>query len=177
METKYPGFIEVPDTTEEREKVLGDIGEAYQAPDYDDPNEWEATVGNITQKKYSLGDDGLSFEEVKPKPVKKKPSEKRVVEDSDTDVTYTPTKRIAQEDVCFKGMFGEIQAKYLNVYIEDKYLILVSDIDAGFNFIPPMSEEPFTILVNDVEYKAISINMSFPLEEQGVKVLLLLLAE
>lgn len=165
----YPGVHLVPED-ESDAKVLGDIAATYVAPDYDDEESYSASIGSIVKKEFKV--DGEGFAEITPN---KKPPAKKSYSKSMKHFELKEEKVVVPtNDVSFKGIFGEIQAKYLNVYIEEDKILLVSSTTAGFNFIPPMSEEAITLTVNGDEYQAISIGMLLTLEEQQITVLVLM---
>ena len=117
----------------------------------------------------------------KSKPVKKatKKKEKKPVEKPDPfPAIPVHVEEIVPErplkKVIFEGVFGKINAGYLDVYHQGMYLILVEDISAEFSYDPPQSDEEFIVNIDGGAFNVIAPGINFRLSNQRIKVTVLL---
>ena len=77
--------------------------------------------------------------------------------------------------VRFSGKFGALTVRYKNVYIDDIYVVLVSDLNDETQYQPPTSEEPFVVQYEEEFYKVLSPGIAFELEHEGLNITVLLI--
>jgi len=86
-------------------------------------------------------------------------------------------KEIPKEAITvkFTGLFGSIDAPYLEVYEDGDFLILISDSNSTFKFSPPKIEDPIQIIVNNKDYEVYAPGINFTLPDNGNRITVLLI--
>ena len=119
--------------------------------------------------------DGLGAPGKVPVKAKEAPKKKR----KSRKATAVQVKEDPSEQtlVTFSGSFGETTAPYEQVFFSGINMVLVANTNAAFSYSPPQNEEGFAVLVDDEEYQAYSVGISFILPGTNKKITVLLVDE
>lgn len=127
--------------------------------------------------KDDLGAPGKTSPEAEkiPSKPKKKVTRKKKVEEVPEQIHVEEHK--TQIPVTFKGIFGEFQAMYEEVFKQGVSLVLISNPNVSFTYTPPEMKEPLTVNVDGYEYEAYSVGIGFNMPDSNKKVTVLLVDE
>ena len=110
------------------------------------------------------------------KPGKRKKSKKRRKTERAREESVEERRRSA-DAVTFTGVFGTIKSKYLDVYREGIYLILVEDLEAEAAYAPPPGDDPLRVETPLGSFLALSQGLGFDMSSQGVRTTILFITE
>jgi len=193
-------FITLDDQTDEEEAETKVVVKRYTSGLDDDDDDDDDEIERRRHKEVNpmrpvgaevfepSGGSFVKIAEKKPqKPISLKVDKEEEEEEVVTKKTGRKSKKAVEQPVVreesrkpaakvtFAGSFGKINMVYLDVYLNEIYIILVEDIKSEFSYSPPESDEPFDLKIEDKVYRVISPGITFNMKSQKVKTTVLLL--